>query len=179
MLTLNLLPPEQKKNLNYEIQSRMVQFLGFWFSAIMIIFGVLLLPAFFFISYEQSGVLHIQKIEAETFRATHVSELEEKIRGVDALLDIILTREAQRKDVVPFLSKILSQAPVGVSVTLITYDPSKNSTTIAGLADTREALLKFIDLLKKSPEIKNVSSPVSNLIQQVNVNFSLGLETKP
>lgn len=179
MLTLNLLPPQQKKNLNYEIDRRMVQFLGFWFSAVIIIFGVLMLPAFFFISFEQSEVEHVKKVEEEAQKAAHTSELEEKIRGTNALLDIILAREYKKKDVASFLGEILSGAPAGVSVTLIVHEPLKNHVNISGAADTRGALLKFVDFLKKAPEIKNVSSPVSNIIRQQNINFSLEIETEP
>lgn len=179
MLTLNLLPPQEKENLSYEIDRRMVQFLGFWFSAIIIIFGVLMLPAFFFISLQQTEVEHIKKIDEEAQKAAHTSELEEKIRGTNALLDIILAREDKKKDASSFLSEILSGAPSGVSVTLIVYDPSKDHVKISGAADTRDALLKFVDFLKRAPEIKNVSSPVSNIIQQQDINFSLEIETIP
>ncbi|MFY9461911.1 MAG: hypothetical protein WAP51_01780 [Candidatus Sungiibacteriota bacterium] len=179
MLTLNLLPPQQKENLNYEIDRRMVQFLGLWFSVVVIIFGVLILPAFFFISFQQSEAERAKSIEEGARQAARTTEAEEKILRINNLLDVIVAREGKKQDVSPFLKEVLSRSPAGVSIALITFTPAENRATVAGLAATRSGLLKFIDLLKGSPGIKAVTSPVSNIIQEEDINFSLSIETGP
>jgi len=179
VLTLNLLPPEQKGNLNYEIDRRMVQFFGFWFFVIIIIFGALVLPAFFFISLQQPEVERAARIEEEARASVRTTETEGKILGINNLLDIIVTREEKKQNVLPFLKEILSRSPAKVWVAFITYMPAENRATVAGLAATRSELLKFIDLLKASPGIKTVTSPVSNIIQEKDINFSLSIETGP
>ena len=179
MLTLNLLPPQQKENLNYEIDRRMVQFLGFWVFAVVMIFGVLVLPAFFFISLQQSEAERAKSIEEGALQAARTTELEEKILRINNLLGVIVAREGKKQDTSPFLKEILSMSPAGVSIALITYTPAESRATVAGLAATRSELLKFIDLLKKSPGIKTVTSPVSNIIQEEDISFSLAIETGP
>ena len=127
MLTLNLLPPEQKGNLNYEIDRRMVQFFGFWFFVIIIIFGALVLPAFFFISLQQPEVERAARIEEEARASVRTTETEGKILGINNLLDIIVTREEKKQNV-----------PIGN----VSFNPSRqkseNSMSVAKPARRKE-----------------------------------------
>ncbi|MDO8500140.1 MAG: hypothetical protein Q7S66_05840 [bacterium] len=179
MLTLNLLPKQQKENLDYEIYRRMAGFFGFWFSTVVFVFGILILPAFFFVSFQQSDAERTVALEEEAVKASRVSEIENKINSINGFLSAIISREEKKRVVSEFYGNILSKAPSGVSVSIVKYEPSKNRATVAGEALTRSNLIKFIDLLKADKNIKSVSSPVSNIIQEENVNFKLSIEIQP
>lgn len=176
MLNLNLLSEKQKRELGYEIFGRMAVFWGAWLSGIGVIFGILLLPAYFFVALQNEEVQRVRIIEEQAEAAAGIKEVERKVRDINQRTDVILAREKKKRDISPFIGEVLSKITSGTSLFFVNYNAASGQAVLTGFAETRHALLNFIADLKKNPRIKNVVSPVGNIIKESAINFSLTLE---
>lgn len=177
MLTLNLLPEAQKKNLNYEINRRVVQFFGLWMSIIAVAFGIGLLPAHFFVSLQEDEVERSLKAEEAVGQANRIGEVEQKIRAVNQLLGLVVLRKEKKREPSLFVAEVFSKSPEGISVALVAMGDALKKATVSGEARTRSSLLQFVSSLRGSPRIKSVSLPISYLTKEENIVFSLEIET--
>ncbi len=70
--------------------------------------------------------------------------------------------------------------PVQISVREISYERASKTNpervTLKGRAQTRSELLRFQKNLESSGLFKKVHSPISNLLQEVDLGFSLVLD---
>lgn len=177
MLNLNLLPVSQRKNLDYEINRRVVQFFGIWLSIIGVSFGIGLMPAYFFVSLLESEVERSLRVEESVAKAYGIGEIEDRIRAVNDRLGLILLREEKKRDPSPFITEVFSRTPAGVSLARVTTSDSLSKAAASGKAQTRSALLQFVSSLRSSSRVKSVSSPVANIIKEEDIEFSLEIET--
>lgn len=93
---------------------------------------------------------------------------------------ITLLKEYHRQPVSSYvLSRILSALPKGVRITAITFVFSGEGTgkvMVLGRADTRIALIEFGKGLESERSFIGASVPVSNLVSDSNIAFSLPFE---
>lgn len=177
---MNLLPPEYKKNLVYEAWRRYVLILGpYLFIATLIAF-VLLLPSFFFLTYQIDGI----RRNADAIRAS--AEYRDYLKGKDRIASInttlssFVSYENQSQKTTPWLYELYSKVPSGVTLMSLTTAKDKNvlSVIITGNAVDRETFRSFKNALEQSESISKVDSPVTNLISSENVNFTVTVYLK-
>ncbi len=74
-------------------------------------------------------------------------------------------------------SKLLKQffilVPSGITIQHVNFNSDQKEISIDGHAETRDKFLKFKKALEESNLIKKVNSPISNLLHQVDFNFTL------
>jgi len=178
MLNLNLLPYQEQKNLRYELYIKAVWFFGFWLSMLGFIFLILAVPAYFFSVLQLADVERSRDAEAASLKTSGASSIENEINIFSERLKLIVKRENTRYSAADFISEIFSRAPVGVVVMMVNLDAKRQEAVISGIAKERGALLRFVDALKDSADVKSVSSPVANIIKEEDITFSLSLRTK-
>lgn len=177
MLNLNLLPPNEKRDFRYELHRRVVSFFGFWLFIYGVIFGVLALPAYFFAVFQLVEVERSRDAEIAALKASGGGVIEEKINAFNQRLRFLVKREEERQSVVPLIAGVFSEIPKGVDVSLFKLDIRRGEAILLGKAKTRDALLRFITALRADSMVGSVSSPVSNIIKEEDIDFSLNLKT--
>ncbi len=179
MLKLNLLPLQDKKNLESAELSRLVASLAVWFLIFLIIFTLLLVSTYFSLSIlleEQKKLIEIRQSDLKT---QEVLEIEEKIKQANQLVKQIYLKQEEMILWTPLLEKMTEIIPSGIYLTNFFYQKTDNQITLNGWADWRENLLYFQELLEKNSFFEEVEAPLSNLIKQSDINFSFTLKLVP
>lgn len=170
MLTLNLLPEHQKKEIRLEYAFRKILFLGV---GIIIILGIFI--AFVFgtkIIFQGKFTDLEKKIEAEflTAKLLEVEERESEIEKFNSLLLIIDEISGLRVNWSRILETLAECIPEGARLNQIQID-KLGKITINGFSPTREKVLAIKDTLESSLLFTDIYSPRSNLIKKKDIDF--------
>ena len=177
---MNLLPPEEQKELGRERLRRFLVVSGLAVSLVFFSGAILMLPAYLALEFRRAGLERNLSISKKAPLAGEVGAIEAGIRDLNFKLELWGESAPERRQVAGPVDRILKLAPAAVSVRSIFYEASSKTNpervTLKGKAGNRAALLGFADALEKSGIFKEVHSPVSNLLKEVDVDFSLILD---
>ncbi len=178
MLTINLLPPEERKFVRYKEMRRIILFFAGGLVAVFVIGSVLISPSFLPLYLERRELERSLRLEEEAGRALKVNETFERIRRLES----VISRVRNFARTPPRASEILEELSVlaGSSITLDNVTIKKGGETIlTGMAPGRRDLLQFEKNLRDSDKFQEISSPLSNIVRETNVNFTLQGKLKP
>lgn len=168
---INLLPQKQKEEFFGERNVKILFNLGLLFSLFLILLGILL----FAVKIHLTADIQEQKfmINSMDLAATNpqYKELEDKISESNKLISKINEFYEEQIDVTQILEKISDILPEGVTLASFSYQKDKSQVALQGNAISRESFLVFKKALESQAEIKNLSSPVSNLLKSSNIDF--------
>jgi Tfp pilus assembly protein PilN len=173
MLKLNLLPPQEKQELE---RSEIAHwFISFWVMILvgLIIFSLLLLGTYWYlvillkaqnelIAIEQSNVAMIKQI----------SQMETKIEQINQNISQIYLLQKDFIPLTPILEEIAKIVPQGIYLNNFSYQASTHQVNLNGHAGQREQLLLFQKALEENPCLIELEAPLSNLLKQKDIDFS-------
>lgn len=178
---INLLPYEDKKEVERESFRRFAVVATLSISAALLISIVLMAPAYFSLYQERSGLLKEEGLLQQGTQAEKMSEVVNKIKMTNSRLSVIES-SAITKSVPEDLKKIIDLVPSGVGIDGISFTKQNISVrgrvVLSGRANSREDLPPFIRTLYDSGLFSKVDSPVSNILKKNNVDFLINLEFK-
>jgi len=176
MLKLNLLPPQDKKDLELAKLSRLIVSLAVWFLIFLIIFTLFLVSTYFSLSIllaEQKKLIGIRQSDPKT---QEMLEIEEKIKQTNQIVKQVYSKQQEMILWTPPLEEMTKIIPSGIYLTNLSYQAIDNQITLNGWADWRENLLRFQESLEENSFFKEVEAPLSNLIKQRDIDFSFTLK---
>jgi hypothetical protein len=171
---INLLPPQGKKRVLRNYWLRIVSVYFLLLGAAFLVCAVLLLPTYFYISYQinaLSNSFEIENIEAqkqvesEIVKANEISKL--LVSTPEVVNDSVIIKE-----VLMFSEGLAS---IG-SITVVKNGREVSEVIVSGSAINRSSLLAFRDAAKEHRFFNEVNIPLSNLAKDQNIPFSLTLE---
>lgn len=109
-------------------------------------------------------------VEHQTLR-TNVTKLNKKIETASAIQKHFVKWSLLLEDATAL-------APGGVALNFLHANRESDSIRITGQADNREVLVAFKEALESSNFISSLEAPLSNLLEQVNVNFRFAAKLK-
>jgi len=179
---INLLTPEDKFELGRERFRRFLAVAGFLLALVLLGGVILLLPSYFFLVLERRELLR----EAELGRAHpvlgEIGELERALKDFNTKLTLYDARALGIRPVAPLLEDILKVSPPTVSLRNLTYEEASRTNPervlLQGFASRRDDFLSFVNKLEGLSAFSKVNSPVSNLLKEADLEFSLILEVK-
>ncbi len=172
---INLLPKEEKDLL---VKMRLIRFVTLSSTFLFytgIIASIALLPSYVLsVSKEKDIVILYEKLQLEE-STKESNSLNVVVGDINQKLSLLPGDDPKRFSET-FFEPIISRKGGAVSITSISY--SKNTEgafvgRISGVASTRSGLLLFVDELKKIPDFSEVSVPISNLVKDRDIAFSL------
>lgn len=178
MIKLNLLPPDEKKQLSLEQTRRWVNFYG-WS-------GFLMLAAFSLFLFFVWSLILIQlkgsNLDVESNQASqqgkNVSEQQNSVKELNRKLETLNGIQNNQKYFSKFLI-FLTEALTG-GVRLEGLSVEKNGQVVLnGFAPRREQLILFQKKLQDSSLFTNLESPLENLTKQTDINFTVKFSLKP
>lgn len=175
--TINLIPPRIQGLYD---RTAKVKEISLWLK-----FGLFcLFLAFFAYSVAAARVYFETKkiegriIELQASISPEAIKTEEKAKLLNARAEEIVSLADSRVEVVPLLSLVRQTAPEGITVTHCSFDGDKKVIYVNGVANHRDNLLTFRDLLKKTNQFSEVYIPLSSLEKEVNVTFSITITSQ-
>lgn len=177
----NLLPEKNKKDILKEFFLRLIIVFFSLFFSLMCVAVVLLIPSYILSQVKEIGANDETKIfkQVSDFRKTETPfDLLEKEK-----MKIYLLKESDNFSVDDIIEIIINKKNSDIKITGIFYDNvSKNKDdsnyshlVIKGVANKRSALINFVDGLKQENYFSNIDLPVSNLVKDESVDFSLNI----
>lgn len=174
----NLLPEKNKKNIQNEFILRLIIVFFSLLFFLMCVAVILLIPSYILSQVKEIGA----NDEIEIFKQTS------SFRGIDTPFDL-LEKEKMKIDVLKkrdnfsvdnMISIILNKKGNDIKITGIFYDDiskDKNNSylVVKGIAKKRSALINFVNRLEQDGYFSNIDFPVSNLVKDESVDFSLNI----
>lgn len=172
---INVLPPKLQKNIRgaYYLHLATVAFLAF---AVVFAAGSLfLLPSYFLARDHASAAERFRGAIAGTIDLKEAKDIEQEAARLGERIRI--GNEIENAAAFTALMDALGEVPLGgISLTDISLirKGADVSVHLAGVSETREALLLFAEALKASGSFTNIELPVAQLISDEDISFSVG-----
>ncbi len=189
---INLLPPEQKRELNKAYIIRLITLSIAIITVAVVLGGAFLVPSYLETSAKEDKILDdLGSIQSKNIQSKE--ELDSIIKDINTKLSIFSDPNSKfifsEDAVLPVITrknKDISITNIGFS---LTKDPKqKDSPTVKlpdlkniivnGTAKNREALLLFERELKKETQFTGVNVPISNFVEGSNISFSIQFTLK-
>ncbi len=172
---INLLPPEQKKELENQEKLKILIHAGVLISTFFICLSML----FFALNLFLDGQLEAKKIIFNSQLQNLDLETEKKILEKNKLLNEIFKFEKEKKDFSFALKRIFDNLPEKIELKSISLEKTKERKIHAYLtcfAQTREDLIKLKEVLNR--EFEKVSFPPEIWFKEKDIDFTVSFVIK-
>lgn len=186
MITLNLLPPQEKKNLYYNKLDNLVLI-----CAGEILVAFLILIALFGVTlFTISSQIKIVQKEIDSYevgiKKEALEELNQKIDKANEKikrLDLLQENHIRYSGFLEHVSFLIPESAKISNITIIQQAaaqniPQKTIFNLHGLASSRDDVLKIKNGLESSVFLEEVETPLSNLVKATDIDFSFSATIK-
>lgn len=172
---INLLPPQQKKELRERRTQKAIIIWGFLLS----FFFIALILGLLAIKFQLSGENIFQKttndLAKKDLEAKQNQTIKKEILDLNRDISFISAFYQNRPELTEVLKKLIVILPPGISLNSLSFQKEDGSLHLTGLAQTRNDLIAFKENLEKEKIFSAVSFPPSNWIKAKEINFFIGL----
>ena len=174
---LNLLPEENKKNIQRKIHVRFFLWQLFLLFSLEVFYASILVGTYIILDFQlqnlQAAGQQNDKIHGEQ---TTLTIYQKKFKDTNMLAEVIGKIEDNHFSFTKVFLLLDELLPEGITIDHLT---TKNYTIIlTGKAAKRDDLLTFDAKLKESACVENVNVPISNLFSQENIDFQVDFGIK-
>jgi Tfp pilus assembly protein PilN len=147
----------------------------------ILFFGVaLMLPTYFSLLPQKTSLKYQLAITQSNPTLKEIGEIEKSINDFNEKLARFEENEKKIRAVSPRLAEVLEKRPTSIQFRSITYkqDPRTGleQFLIQGEARRRDDLLDFVEDLETTDILGGVDLPVTNLLKEADVDFTLTLD---
>ena len=170
---INLVPQNAQHRLLIERRNRALSAFGFFVTGIMATGFVMLLPSFIALRYLTQDFLYAREVEERSPVSRALEERGQELTQFESLARSVLSQAHTTPSFEDMVREIIRITPSDIN--LLTMRFEKNTFTIDGHYQRRASFLAFLEALKTSAFVKNISSPLSNLLKEADAPFHLTL----
>lgn len=171
---MNFLPEENKIIIKKEYFRRISIIIGLFFFFLILTSTLFLFSLFLLLKGQQESFY--RQLEFSEQRLAR-SEAKDIIPLIKDLNDKIFLLQSSQKNAVEksaIIKNILSRKPDKITISGFLF--AQNKISIQGFSDTRDNMLNFINSLKQEKSFKKVESPISSLLKEKDIEFSINIE---
>lgn len=177
MLHTNLLPEEEKKAIALEKSLRIIKFFGISLGGIFVIGITLLAPSYLPLYFQNRELQHLLSVSQETAKKIDEGKIISDALQIQAIITSLRQGTNNASSALDTFDLLAAEQP-GVIITAFTMS-EKAEITITGNAATRSDLLALEQRLRDSSRFQDITSPLADIIQEININFHLKGTLKP
>ncbi len=178
MITLNLLPPEERDNLKLAKFSQVLVYYSMGIFALLVILIVLLASILAYLTIQLNSLEKLTEQTEKSQSFTMVKKLESEINSLNQKMK---TFDAVQQGVNSFfliLEDWAKMAPAGVEFFSFNYDGQTKKAVLDGHSLSLEGFIAFREALEKDPRFEDIESPISNLVKSTDNNFRVSFKIK-
>jgi hypothetical protein len=187
---IDLLPIPEKNAIRKEYHLRVFVVSLAMFSSVLAASVLSFLPTYLFTISRYGAFLSELQSDETQGRISQVKEMEMTVRETNKKIDLLKSGESA-SNVSSILLGILENKPRGVTITALSYNlgesivkKGKESATptavgITGKSANRASLLAFKDALAQKKEFITVDLPISSLVKDTDLSFSITISMAP
>ncbi len=176
MISLNLLPPEEKKAIS-------VNKLNYYFSLFsgglfisLVIFSLILAGIVLFINKEVK-IAEVDFNSAQSkLKLEGFKELHETVSQTNNQITELAKIQQTQVSYLSILGKIVEIIPAGVRLSNLSF--SQNKVDLDGFSSNRQLVLDMKQALEHDPHFEKIESPITNLIKSTNIDFHFSFQIK-
>jgi Tfp pilus assembly protein PilN len=171
---MNFLPEENKIAIKKEYLRRLFMVASFFiFSSILI--GIILLSSTFLLLKGQKEDLERQlSLSQQRLAKSEAKDTVNIVQELNKKISILENGQKNISEKSAIIKNIISRKPEKITISGFLFD--KNKISIQGFSDRRDNMLNFINSLKQEKSFKKVESPISNLLKEKDIEFSISIE---
>ena len=172
---LYLLPKKQKKDIKTEYNSRVIYTFLFLLSFVFLLWAISLIPSFAYIQIEKKVLKPKEDIVAQLPLLENGESFIEYTKEINKKIDLLSKSEYVVSDLI---KEIVERQTRAVRLSLIEF-MSKDGVhyvKVGGIANTRESLVEFSNLLEESEYFVSVDVPFSSFTQSSNIPFAVDVK---
>jgi Tfp pilus assembly protein PilN len=165
---LDLLSPQKKQHVRQLLKFQYVKSTGEIFLILVSIMAMALLA---------SQVMLEEHFSSLTSGASSIANEQGPARRQIRLINKLLRdTNTVQKEFIPWSMRmvdIASSTPKEIVLTSVTFTESNKNVSLSGIAQTRESLLAYEQILETLSFMGNVETPLSGLTQKENITFTI------
>ncbi|MBL7150149.1 MAG: PilN domain-containing protein [Candidatus Pacebacteria bacterium] len=168
---INLLPPQQKRDLLREERFKLILILGILLLIFLILFSLILLSIKIYISGQaesQKSLANLGEKELPQFNA-----LKEKLNSINQDLSKVDSFYEGQFHLTEFLERISKITPEGIYLKSFSYQKDTSQITFSGFSPTVEVLVDFKENLEKQENFKEIRFSPTAWIKLVDIDFDV------
>ncbi len=177
MISLNLLPPEEKEGLFLGQIQRWIIFYGSAFLFSLSIFIALLLVMRLSIFIQQKSLNESLGAANQSAQGQDLKSQQKLIEELNSQLEMINNFEKNLKRYSAILITLAEIMPPGIQLNSLIID-EQNKIILAGYAQKRGDVIDLEERLGSAGAFVDIKSPLANLTKQSDLNFSLSAVIK-
>ena len=178
---INLLPKNEKENLLFDRDKKMIMVLGYIIIIALMCLSLFLFSIKFYILGDVASQNVLLGITEKSYQNPDFLTFKDMIQKYNLSLktaDIFYKKQAYVSGALQTISEI--ERPAGLYLTSIAIDrpdqDNKATVTVFGVSDTRDSLILFKSNVEQNSRVKNIYFPPNNWIKSTGVNFYMTFE---
>lgn len=172
-MSFNLLPIQEAKIVKYIFLKRYIVAIALLIVLTEILFTASLLIMQFMVSQKYEGEKDTIQRQIQSSGAEEIKTIEGKINGFNDYLTKISTFQKNHVNVANIIETITKKQSRDVTLNSISLQTDTNKISLRGTAKTRESFLRFKNDLEKTPYFTDINSPLTNIINPVDISFNM------
>ncbi len=168
MISLNLISPEQKKDLRYEYIYLSLRILVWIILSVSVILSVIFMSARILLEDNYATVL-----QQLTIVNQKNLDLDQEINTINTSLKQVANIQKNFIKWSDFLIELTGAISANITLSSLTIEKQDATLNLSGQAVTREDFLKLKTSLESLPYLSEINSPITNLLVKKNVKFQL------
>ena len=177
MLCINLLPEQEKKTIAFEQWQRIIRFFGISVSMVLLIGIALLAPSYLPLYFQRNALQYSLAIQQDAAKRIHANTIAQDSLRIKSIISSLRPYSDIQNNALTLFDLLLTHQS-GIIITSFSIDKSAH-VSLAGNASTRNNLLLFEQRLRDSAQFQDIASPLANIIQEANINFTFNATLKP
>lgn len=172
------MPPGEVKIVKYIFLKRAIINVAVLIVGAQLILIFALLGTQLFLSRQYNKEKEAAKIQNNNSETEEIKKSEQKINDFNNYLIRLRGLQESHIDWTQIIDVIIKNKPQEVKLTSLVVKDETKKISILGTTPTRDTFLQFKDNLEKSNYFYDFNSPLSNIINPTNINFSLEFSVK-
>jgi len=176
---INLIPNQEKKSMIRDFRYRLMVMILIVLSLVMFIASIALLPSYFASASKKNLVNQQLSDETKEYLRLADEKILKAVSDLDWQLSLI---EKNKQDQFLISERVISELiqskTTDIKITQISFrdDAGDRQININGIAGSRSRLASFQNALEANPMFNEVDLPISNFVQDSNIQFFLTLK---
>jgi hypothetical protein len=171
---LKLLLKEEKEKIKKEYVLRFFSIFFTGVSLILFLLTISLLPSYYLLLIDKKVLSQELDIAQDSELNADKRLLREKLVSLQQTLNIV---DEPTTEISVYIQKITSNQPRDINILGLNFSKENNQERIVldGVANNRNSLANFVNILDEVPEFKTVNLPFSSFVRDADIPFSIAI----
>lgn len=171
---INLLPQNKKEELRTMLKKRATSAFLLSLGVLFFIFSALIAPSVLLLDAKEKSLKEILS-RSEDERQKILTQTEAEIKKYNQRSSLYLKNKEFVSIPDTYFDEAIKSKPQNISLTNFSFSRSEIEITLdaSGVAENREALLGYVEMLKLLPSVKEVTVPISSFVKGENLEFTV------